>query len=85
MTKAFSKICDFDNGEADNPDEPAEGSRYTMGNVMKSERLVGSDQEKMSNIDGALKLTITRLESCHSRLKIEPIESITPRYKKRCR
>ena len=38
--QAFSKICDFDNGEADNPEAPADGSRYTMGNVMKSERMV---------------------------------------------
>ena len=39
VAKAFSEICKFDNGQADNPDTPAEGSRYTMGNVLKNPKL----------------------------------------------
>jgi multifunctional beta-oxidation protein len=33
--KAFNEICNFDNGLADNPESPADGSKYSMGNVMK--------------------------------------------------
>ena len=36
VASAFPKICDFDNGQADNPDTPADGSKYTMGNVLKN-------------------------------------------------
>ena len=42
MIKVFSKICDFDDGQADNPDTPQDGSKYTMGNLMKREKLVTS-------------------------------------------
>jgi multifunctional beta-oxidation protein len=40
IPQAFAKICDFDDGQADNPEAPSEGSKYTMGNVMKSEKMV---------------------------------------------
>lgn len=40
VAKAFSEICDFDNGKADNPDLPEEGSRYTMGNVLNNPKMV---------------------------------------------
>ena len=38
--QAFNQIIDFDNGQADNPDTPSEGSRYTIGNVLKNPKLV---------------------------------------------
>lgn len=38
--KAFSEICNFDNGLADNPDTPQEGSKWTMGNAMKNPNVV---------------------------------------------
>lgn len=38
--KAFAEICNFDNGQADNPENPQEGSRYTMGNVLKNPKFV---------------------------------------------
>ena len=44
--QAFAKICDFDDGQADNPEAPSEGSKYTMGNVMKSEKMVS-----LANLD----------------------------------
>jgi hypothetical protein len=40
--QAFNEICNFDNGQADNPDTPADGGIYTMGNVMKNPKLVRS-------------------------------------------
>ena len=39
--QVFPEICDFDNGKADNPDTPQEGSKYIMGNAVKGSRLVG--------------------------------------------
>jgi multifunctional beta-oxidation protein len=38
--QAFPEIINFDNGQADNPDLPAEGSRWTMGNVLKDPKMV---------------------------------------------
>lgn len=40
VAKAFGEIVNFDNGKADNPDAPQEGSKYTMGNVLKNPRMV---------------------------------------------
>lgn len=40
VSTAFSEICNYDNGQADHPDEPQEGSKYTMGNVLKNPMLV---------------------------------------------
>lgn len=40
VADAFGEIINFDNGQADNPDAPQEGSRYTMGNVLKDPRMV---------------------------------------------
>lgn len=40
VADAFPEICNFDNGQADNPDLPSEGSKYTMGNVLKNPALV---------------------------------------------
>lgn len=40
--QAFPEICNFDNGKADNPQTPPEGSKYTMGNVLKNEKIVRS-------------------------------------------
>ncbi|KAF2424511.1 NAD(P)-binding protein [Tothia fuscella] len=34
--QAFGEICNFDNGLADNPETPADGSKYSMGNLEKS-------------------------------------------------
>jgi multifunctional beta-oxidation protein len=42
VAKAFDEIINFDNGQADNPDTPAEGCRWTMGNVLKDPKLVSS-------------------------------------------
>ncbi|KAK5163707.1 uncharacterized protein LTR77_010380 [Saxophila tyrrhenica] len=44
VAKVFNEICNFDNGQADNPDTPAEGSKWTMGNVMKNPKLKASMQ-----------------------------------------
>ena len=38
--QAFSEICNFDNGQADNPETPADGSKYTMSNVLKNPKVV---------------------------------------------
>ncbi len=38
--QAFPEIINFDNGLADNPDLPAEGSRWTMGNVLNDPKMV---------------------------------------------
>jgi len=48
VAKAFSKICDFDDGQADNPESPAEGSKYTMGNVIKNPAFGDMKQEDRS-------------------------------------
>lgn len=40
VADAFSEICNFDNGQADNPESPEEGSRFTTGNVLKNPALV---------------------------------------------
>jgi multifunctional beta-oxidation protein len=37
--KEFGRICDFDNGLADNPESPADGSKYSQGNIAKSKQL----------------------------------------------
>ena len=42
VAKAFDEICNFDNGQADSPDAPQEGSRWTMGNVLKDPKLVSA-------------------------------------------
>ncbi|KPI40313.1 Peroxisomal hydratase-dehydrogenase-epimerase [Cyphellophora attinorum] len=39
---ALPEICNFDNGKADNPDDPQEGSKYTMGNVLKNPKIAGA-------------------------------------------
>ncbi|KIW16976.1 hypothetical protein PV08_04167 [Exophiala spinifera] len=49
IAEAFSEICNFDNGKADNPDTPSEGSKYTMGNAMKSPKVAGMSQENSAN------------------------------------
>lgn len=46
--QVFNEIIDFDNGQADNPDTPSEGSRYTLGNVLKNPKLVGSVTQPIS-------------------------------------
>jgi multifunctional beta-oxidation protein len=35
----FGRICDFDNGLADNPESPADGGKYSQGNIAKSKKL----------------------------------------------
>ena len=45
VSDVFNEICNFDNGQADNPDTPQEGSRYTMGNVLKNPQLVGQERD----------------------------------------
>lgn len=35
----FGKICDFENGLADYPESPADGGKYSMGNVMKGSKV----------------------------------------------
>lgn len=42
VNDAFAEICNFDNGKADNPENPEEGSKYTMGNVLKNPKMVSS-------------------------------------------
>ncbi|KAL6243922.1 hypothetical protein RBB50_009356 [Rhinocladiella similis] len=50
VAKAFGEICNFDNGKADNPESPQEGSRYTMGNVLKNPKVAASlSQENRVN------------------------------------
>ena len=43
LSQAFPEIINFDNGQADNPDTPQEGSKYTMGNVLKNPKIVSHD------------------------------------------
>lgn len=48
--QAFTEIINFDNGQADNPNDPHEGSKYTMGNVLKNPKYVrqfGKNQRPM--------------------------------------
>ena len=40
VLQVFDKIIDFDDGQADNPEIPSDGSRYTIGNVLKNPKLV---------------------------------------------
>lgn len=42
VCQAMPEICNFDNGKADNPDTPQEGSKYTMGNAMKNPKIVST-------------------------------------------
>ncbi|ETI20535.1 hypothetical protein G647_08572 [Cladophialophora carrionii CBS 160.54] len=50
VAEAFPEICNFDNGQADNPDTPQEGSKYTMGNVLKNPKIAaGLSQENRAN------------------------------------
>ncbi|KAH0848983.1 hypothetical protein AYO21_07488 [Fonsecaea monophora] len=35
LAETFPEICNFDNGKADNPEDPQDGNKYSMGNVMK--------------------------------------------------
>ena len=42
LEKVFHEICDFDNGKADNPDTPADGGKYTMGNALRSPKIVSA-------------------------------------------
>ena len=47
---AFAEICNFDNDQADNPDTPQEGSKYTQGNVAKNPKVAGLfSQEQREN------------------------------------
>ncbi|KAK6373231.1 hypothetical protein LTR64_005153 [Lithohypha guttulata] len=39
VNDAFAEICNFDDGQADNPESPEEGSKYTMGNVLKNPKM----------------------------------------------
>ncbi|KAK5095495.1 hypothetical protein LTS08_008137 [Lithohypha guttulata] len=39
VNDAFAEICNFDNDQADNPESPEEGSKYTMGNVLKNPKM----------------------------------------------
>jgi hypothetical protein len=32
----FDRICDFDNGEADNPESPADGVKYSEATIRRS-------------------------------------------------
>jgi len=36
LCQAFAKICDFGDGQADWPESPEDGSRWTMANVERS-------------------------------------------------
>ncbi|KAK5446351.1 hypothetical protein LTS15_010047 [Exophiala xenobiotica] len=50
LAEAFPEICNFDNGKADNPETPQDGSKYTMGNVLKNPRIAKSlSQENRAN------------------------------------
>ncbi|KIX96136.1 uncharacterized protein Z520_07914 [Fonsecaea multimorphosa CBS 102226] len=50
LAEAFSEICNFDNGKADNPDTPQDGSKYTMGNVLKNPKIAAAlSQENRAN------------------------------------
>jgi multifunctional beta-oxidation protein len=60
VAKALTEICNFDNGQADNPESPQDGSRYTMGNVLKNPRIV-------SRVPPSL-LHCTQERSCQHRL-----------------
>lgn len=49
VAEAFSEICNFDNGQADNPESPADGSRYTVGNIQKNPKMHNLSQEDRAN------------------------------------
>ena len=64
--QAFPEIINFDNGQADNPDLPSEGSRYTMGNVLKHPKFAEimsqenrANRKYISKIQQALEMTPT--------------------------
>lgn len=65
VAKAFDEIINFDNGKADNPDAPAEGSRWTMGNVLKDPKLVSST----NSLRNKTSFTNSYAESCHGSRK----------------
>lgn len=75
QVQAFAEICNFDNGHADNPDTPQEGSKWTMGNAMKNPTIV-------SFIGPMLWLCVNckiRLSACHK--KTGPTENIYQRFR----
>ncbi|KAJ9613938.1 hypothetical protein H2200_002074 [Cladophialophora chaetospira] len=50
VADAFAEICNFDNGQADNPDTPQEGSKYTTGNALKNPKIAAVlSQENRAN------------------------------------
>lgn len=50
----FSKICDFDNGEADHPDMPADGSKYTISNVLKHSDIQAENMQRRKRGNGKI-------------------------------
>lgn len=45
----FSEICNFDNGQADHPDLPADGNRYTISNVFKDPKKAEGVKQDRAN------------------------------------
>jgi len=50
LVQAFDKICDFDDGQADHPETPADGNRWTMANVERSMGKAPSRQKGASKL-----------------------------------
>lgn len=46
VAEKFAQICDFDNGLADHPDSPADGSKYSMANVMRNPKIQKLNTER---------------------------------------
>lgn len=47
----FSEICNFDNGEADWPDVPVDGSKYTISNVLKNSNIQAENLQRRKRGD----------------------------------
>lgn len=46
VKEKFAQICDFGNGLADWPDSPADGSKYSMANVMRNPKIQKLNTER---------------------------------------
>ena len=78
VSQVFPEICNFDNGKADNPDTPQEGSKYTMGNVLKNPKIVCLMSPAIDH-DNTDLFPFLRLASWHK--KTAPTASTFPKYR----
>ncbi len=68
VVQAFPEICNFDNGQADNPDTPQDGSRYTMGNVLKNPKIVSYEFLAL-DVQQLIRFLQLRPEPCPKRIE----------------